>query len=100
MIITVVDAVSQKSLCSFGSAENIFPTPVAGDVLVLPDGEQYHVLQRAYICRKRTILQPGEIIPLNPAQQQIDFEIRCVVAPLGRTEEYMRKLEEVANAGT
>ena len=100
MIITVVDAVSQEGLCSFGSAENIFPTPVVGDVLVLPDGEQYHVLQRAYICRKRTILQPGEVIPINPAQQQIDFEIRCAVAPLGMAEAYMRKLEEVANAGT
>lgn len=100
MIITVVDAVSQEGLCSFGAAESIFPTPVAGDVLVLPDGEQYHVLQRAYICRKRTILQPGGVIPLNPAQQQIDFEIRCAVAPLGMAGEYMRKLEEVTNAGT
>lgn len=100
MVITVVDALSQEGLCSFGAAESLFPTPMAGDVLVLPDGKQYHVLQRAYICRKRTIMRPGEIIPLNPAQQQIDFEIRCVVAPLGKAEEYMRKLEGVANAGT
>ena len=100
MLITVVDAISQEGLCSFGSLDGILPQPQAGDVLVLPDGQQYHVLQRAYICTKKSVLQPGSIIPLNPGQQQIDFEIRCAVAPIGKASEYMQKLEGIANAGT
>lgn len=100
MLVSVVDALSQEGLCTFGSSDGYIPQPQVGDILVLPDGTQCQVLQRAFICIEKSVLQLAGVPSAAPGQRQIDFEIRCAVAPLADLNNYRRKLEEIANAGT
>ena len=99
MILSFTDALSQKPLFSL-QADGI-AAPIPGDIVLSPDNEQFTVLQRAFICHKKSVITKQVVIPMNqPKGFMIDVELRCAVAPNGFADEYMKKLEEMANAGT
>lgn len=100
MQLTIVDAISRQSICVLKSEDTLLPQPSTGDILILPDGEQYHVLQRAFICKKQSVLTSDNIIPIAPGQTRIDFEIVCAVAPVDQIQEYLTKMGAEQNAGT
>ena len=99
MILSFTDALDQKPLFSL-QADGI-AAPIPGDIVLSPDGEQFTVLQRAFICHKKSVITKPTIIQMQaPSGFAIDVEMCCAVAPNGHADEYMRKLEEMANAGT
>lgn len=100
MQLTIIDAVSRKSICAFKSEDTLLPQPSTGDILILPDGEQYQVLQRAFLCKKQSVLTPDNIVPIAPGQMRIDFEIVCAVAPIDQIQEYLTMMGAGSNAGT
>ena len=99
MILSFIDAISHEQLFSL-QADGV-AAPIPGDIVISPNNEQFTVLQRAFICHKKSVITKPTIIPMQPpAGFMIDVEMRCAVAPNEHADEYMRKLEEIANAGT
>lgn len=99
MLLSFIDALDQKPLFSLQADGVVAPIP--GDIVISPDNGQYTVLQRALICHKKSVLVKAPLVQMQPPTGfMIDVEMRCAVAPNGKAEEYMKKLEEIVNAGT
>lgn len=95
MTVTLVDALSRKPVGLFGAPGALLPAPCTGDTLVLTNGKQYAVLQRAYVCQQ---LNTGNIVSIG-GEVQLDFDICCYVAPMEHLDEYLEKAG-IRNAGT
>lgn len=97
MTVEFVDAIDNSSMFMFG-ADGTVPIPEAGDTFITPDGQQFEVVKRAFVCEKRPTVQADTVDLSKPGAFTIDINMRVAVVTQEQLPKYLEEVRKANNA--